>query len=110
MILQNIVRSFQKIREENEVKNENGRQNVGCCCYPAPSEKWGIAEDHRAPEAGQLPRAWIRGRKDRVAKERAAQRVRSWKVQNKLRGVLRRVSSGAAGWILDSANPEEIRA
>ena len=46
----------------------------------------------------------------RVAKERAAQRVRSRTVQNEMRGVLGRVSAGAAGRILDSANPKEIRA
>ena len=45
-----------------------------------------------------------------VAKERAAQRVRSWTVQNEMRGVLGRVSAGAAGRILESANPEEIKA
>ena len=33
------------------------------------------------------------------------QRVRSWTVQNEMR-----VSTGAAGRILDSANPREIRA
>ena len=46
----------------------------------------------------------------RVAKERAAQRVRSWTVQNEMRGVLGRVSAGAAVRLLDSANHEEIRA
>ena len=46
----------------------------------------------------------------KVAKERAAQRVRSWTVQDEMRGVLGRVSAGAAGRILDSANPREIRA
>ena len=48
-----------------------------------------MAEDHGSPEAGQLPKAWNRGRKEkRVAKERAAQRVRSWTVQDEMRGVL----------------------
>ena len=47
--------------------------------------------------------------RQRVAKERAAQRVRSWTVRNEMRGVLRRVSTGAARRILDFANPEEIR-
>ena len=47
--------------------------------------------------------------RQRVAKEGAAQRVRSWTVQNEMRGVLGRVSAGAAGRILDSANPREIR-
>ena len=45
----------------------------------------------------------------RVAKEQAAQRFRSWTVQNKMRGILGRVSAGAAGRIFDSANPREIR-
>ena len=48
--------------------------------------------------------------KQRVAKERMAQRVRSWTVQNEMKDVLGRVSTGAAGRILDSANPDEIRA
>ena len=48
--------------------------------------------------------------KQRVAKERAAQRVRSWTVNNEMRSVLGRVSTGSAGKILDSANHEEIRA
>ena len=34
-------------------------------------------------------------------------RVRSWTVQNEIRGVLGRVSTGAAGRILDSANPRD---
>ena len=48
-------------------------------------------------------------KRQRVAKERAAQRVRSWTVQDEMRGVLGRVSAGAAGRILDSANHREIR-
>ena len=46
--------------------------------------------------------------RQRVAKEQAAQRVRSWTVQNEMRGVLGRVSTDTAGRILDSANPREI--
>ena len=34
--------------------------------------------------------------RQRVAQERAVQRVRSWTVQNEMRGVLGRVSEGAA--------------
>ena len=53
-----------------------------------------MAEDHRAPKAGHLPRAWTRGRREtRVAKERAAQRVRNWTVQNEMRDVLGRVTA-----------------
>ena len=46
----------------------------------------------------------------RVVKERAAQKVRSWTVQNEIRGVLGRVSTSTAGRIRDSANAREIRA
>ena len=42
--------------------------------------------------------------RQRVAKELVAQRVRSWTVQNEMRGVLGRVSAGAAGRILDFTN------
>ena len=45
-----------------------------------------------------------------IAKERATQRVRSWTVQNEMRGVLGRVSASAAGRTLDSANFREIGA
>ena len=45
----------------------------------------------------------------RVNKKRATQKARSWTVQNEMRGVLGRVSTGAAGRILDSAHREEIR-
>ena len=46
----------------------------------------------------------------RVAKEPVPQRVRSWTVQNEMRGVLERVSTGDAGRALNSANPRKIRA
>ena len=46
----------------------------------------------------------------RVAKEGAAQRVRSWTVHNEMRGVLGRVSAGAARRILNFVNSREIRA
>ena len=38
------------------------------------------------------------------------QRVRSWTVQNEIKGVLGRVSAGASGRILDSVNSREIGA
>ena len=70
----------------------------------------GLAEDHGAPEVGQLPRAWTRGcRETEVAKESVGKRVRSWTVQNEMRGILGELSAGAAGRILDSANHREIR-
>ena len=46
-------------------------------------------------------------KKQRFAKERTAHRVRSWTVQNAMKGVLGRVFADAAERILDSANPRE---
>ena len=46
----------------------------------------------------------------KIAKERATQRVRSWTVQNEMRGVLGRVSASAARRIFDSSNSREIGA
>ena len=46
--------------------------------------------------------------RQRVAKERAAQRVRSWTVQNEMRGDMGRMTANTAR-ILDSANPRDIR-
>ena len=65
---------------------------------------------HGAPEAGKLPGPGreVVGRQ-RVAKEGAAQRVCSRTVQNEMRGILGRVSVGAARRIFDSANSTEIR-
>ena len=48
--------------------------------------------------------------RQKIAKERAAQRVRSWTVQNEMRGVLGRVPEGVARRILDSANLRETGA
>ena len=47
--------------------------------------------------------------RQKVAKEGAVQRIRSWTVQNEMREILGRVCAGTAGRILDSANPREIR-
>ena len=70
-----------------------------------------MAEDHVAPEAEQLPRAWTKGcRETEDCKERATQRVRYRTVQNEMRGVLGRISASAAGKILDSANSRETGA
>ena len=48
-------------------------------------------------------------KRQRVAKERAPQKVRSSTVQNEMKSGLGRVSESAAGRILHTANPEEIR-
>ena len=69
-----------------------------------------MAKDLEVPEARHYPRPGPEiVKRQRVAKERAAQRVRCWTVQNEMRDVLGRVSTGAAGRIFDSANPREIR-
>ena len=65
-----------------------------------------MAEDHGAPEAEQLPRVWTRGRRD---KESPKSERRKEFLAGQMRGVLGRVSTGAAGKILSSANPREIR-
>ena len=70
-----------------------------------------MVEDHGTPETGQLPGPGTEiVKKQRVAKERAAQGVRSWTVQNEIKGVLGRVPAVAVGRILDSAHSTEIRA
>ena len=48
--------------------------------------------------------------RQKIAKERATQRVRSWTVQNEMRRTLGRVSASAARRIFDSANSREIGA
>ena len=69
-----------------------------------------MAEDHGAPEAGQLPRTCTIGRRETESRQKASgQRVRSWTAQDEMRDVLGRVSTGTAGRILHSANPREIR-
>ena len=65
-----------------------------------------MAENHEVPEAGQLPRAWTRGRRE----TENCQRVHSWALQNEMRCVVVRVSAGATGRIFDSANYREIGA
>ena len=67
-----------------------------------------MAEDHGAPEAGQVSKVWTKDSRDTESYQRA-QIVRSCTVQNKVRGVLGRVSAGAAGRILNSANPREVK-
>ena len=49
-------------------------------------------------------------KRPRVAKEQAAQRVRSWTVQNEMTTALKQVPAGAARRIFNSANPVEITA
>ena len=38
---------------------------------PLPKDG-GMAEDHEAPEAGQLPRAWTRGRRETLSRQRVS--------------------------------------
>ena len=73
-----------------------------CCCLPDPFRGMGAWRKTQKPgnSSGSGPEVVQR---QRVVKEWAAQRVRSWTVQNEMRGVLGRVSTGAAGKILDSA-------
>ena len=66
-----------------------------------------MAEHYGTPKARNSPGPGSEAvERQRVAKERATQKVRSWTIQNEMRGVLGQVSAGAAGRILDSANPK----
>ena len=66
-----------------------------------------MAEDHGAPEAGQLFRTKPEVvERQKVAKKRAARRIHSWIVQNE-RGVLGRMAAEAAGRILDFADSRD---
>ena len=58
--------------------------------YPTPSEGWGHGGGPWSPEARQLSRVWTRGPRETESR----QRVRSWTVQNEIRGVLGRVPAG----------------
>ena len=70
-----------------------------------------MAKDHGTPETGQLPRAWTRDRTEtKSPKSERRQESIAWTVQNEMRGILTRVSTGSAGRILDFANPRETRA
>ena len=48
--------------------------------------------------------------RQKIAKEQVTQRVRSWTVQNEMKGVLGWVFASAARRIFNSANPREIGA
>ena len=87
-------------------------QLVLCCCYSTPSEGWGYGRRPWSLRSWKLPRVWTRDRRD-IESPKSEQRkasVASWTVKNEMRGFLGRVSAGTAGWILNSANPREIRA
>ena len=92
----------------------HGNHFTSCCCYcRLPDPFWGMGAWRNTIEPqkpGNSPRSGPEVvQRQRVAKEWAAQRVRSWTVQNEMRDVLRRVSTGAARRILGSANPRELK-
>ena len=69
-----------------------------------------MEEDHGALKVGNSsgPGPDVVERQ-RVNKECAAQKIRSWTVQNEMRSVLDRMITGAARKILDSSNSREMR-
>ena len=71
-----------------------------------------MAKDYGVTETGQLPRAWIRGRRETKSHRRAsgAKSPLLDTVQNEMRGVLTRLSAVAALRFQDSSNSSEIRA
>ena len=67
-----------------------------------------MAEHHGAPEVGQLPKAWTRGRRRTENRQRVSDaKIRTWTMQNEMRGVLGRVSTGAEGRVLNSAKKDK---
>ena len=70
-----------------------------------------MVEDHgtQKPDNSPWPGPEVVERQ-KIAKERAVQKVRGWTVQNEMIGVLGRVSARAARRILYSAKPREIGA
>ena len=75
-------------------------QGTGACWKTMKPQK-------QSNSSGPAPEVLQR---QKIAKEQAAQRVRSWTVQNGMRGVLGRASAGAASRNLGSANDREIEA
>ena len=72
--------------------------------YPTPSEGWGHGGRPWSPRSrATLQGLDQRSYRDRESPKSERRRVRSWTVQNEMRGVLGRVSTGAAGRILNSA-------
>ena len=55
-----------------------------------------MAEDHGAPEAGQLLNTWTRGHRETRESPKNKRRKEFVVGQCRMRGVLRRVSTGAA--------------
>ena len=73
--------------------------------YPTRDES--MPEDHRAPEATQLPKAWTRGRILKMnGQKRAAQRVRSWTGQNE---ILSRITAYATKRIFKSRDESSAK-
>ena len=66
-----------------------------------------MAENHGAPKAGQLLRVWTRGRTETKGRHKVSG---AESVAGQCRMIWDECPSGAAGWILDSANPRETAA
>ena len=66
-------RQFNKLLDETDAPGlPYHTEIVVVVGYPTPSEGWGMAEDHGAPEARQLPRVWTRGRKETESRQRVS--------------------------------------
>ena len=81
---------------------------IGCCyyCFPDPFRRIGTWRKTMEPrKPNYSPDLWPEvAESQRVAKEQMAQSVPSWTVQNEMRGVLCRMTAGAACRIFDFAN------
>ena len=78
--------------------DETTTQNIAAVVTRPHSTNGVMARENEAPEEGQLIKAWTREviQRKAVAKERWEQTVGSWTAQNEVRGVLVRMTAGAA--------------
>ena len=64
---------YYDISEEQILRKVEMGSSVGVVVFTRPLPRdGGIAGDHGAPEAGQLPRAWTRGRRETGSRQRAS--------------------------------------
>ena len=93
LIFQSLILLLSLFQEKNESNKFGFPLELCCCCYPSLSMDKGMVEDHGAPETGQPPKPGLEVAETKESPQRAALRVRSWTVQNEMRGVLGQMSA-----------------
>ena len=103
-----LMQLLQRARCEHKIATSFGQTgHVVVVTRPLPIEEWG--HDGR-PCPMQKPGNSPGPGPEVVTEEGAVQTVRSWTVQNEMKGVLGRVSAGTTRRILNSINLRKIRA